>query len=65
MHWILQTNLFNEAEWENLVGVLERFDIPYSVHKVIPFVGELVPPAEPKHRKVTALDLIQCDMPRR
>lgn len=43
MHWILQNNLFNEAEWENMVGVLERFKIPYSVHKVIPFIGELVP----------------------
>lgn len=52
MHWILQTNLFNEAEWDNLVGTLERFNIPYSVHKVIPFIGELVPAAEPKQEKV-------------
>ncbi|MCE9574611.1 MAG: ATP-grasp domain-containing protein [Deltaproteobacteria bacterium] len=46
MHWILQENLFKEAEWANLVGALERFSLPYSVHKVVPFVGELVPPAE-------------------
>ena len=52
MHWILQNNLFNESEWTSLVGVLERFKIPYSVHKVIPFIGELVPPAEPRHPKV-------------
>lgn len=43
MHWILQENLFKETEWENLVGTLERFNIPYSVHKVVPFVGELLP----------------------
>lgn len=43
MHWILQTNLFQEAEWTRLVEALERFDLPYSVHKVIPFVGELEP----------------------
>jgi len=43
MHWILQTNLFQEAEWARLVEALERFDLPYSVHKVIPFVGELEP----------------------
>jgi hypothetical protein len=43
MHWILQENLFKETEWETLVATLERFDIPYSVHKVIPFIGELVP----------------------
>lgn len=52
MHWILQENLFKESEWEKLVGTLERFGIPYSVHKVIPFIGELVPPAEPKQAKV-------------
>lgn len=52
MHWILQENLFRESEWENLVGVLDRFAIPYSVHKVIPFIGELVPAPEPKHKNV-------------
>jgi len=52
MHWVLQENLFKETEWDNLVFTLERFDIPYSVHKVIPFIGELVPPAEPKQDKV-------------
>lgn len=52
MHWVLQTNLFNEREWGTLVSTLERFHIPYSVHKVVPFVGELIPPAEPKSDKV-------------
>ncbi|MDF2435397.1 MAG: hypothetical protein JWP44_5028 [Mucilaginibacter sp.] len=52
MHWILQTNMFQEKEWENLVACLERFKIPYSVHKVIPFIGELIPPAEPQQDKV-------------
>lgn len=52
MHWVLQTNLFNEAEWDNLVGTLERFKIPFSVHKVIPFIGELVPEPVPQSDKV-------------
>jgi hypothetical protein len=43
VHWILQENLFKESEWENLVSTLERFGVPYSVHKVVPFVGELQP----------------------
>jgi hypothetical protein len=43
MHWILQTNLFQEAEWSRLVATLEQFDLPYSVHRVVPFVGELEP----------------------
>jgi hypothetical protein len=52
MHWILQENLFKESEWDNLVGCLERFNIPYSVHRVVPFVGELIPAPEPKQEKV-------------
>lgn len=52
MHWILQENLFKETEWETLIGCLERWGIPYSVHKVIPFIGELVPAAEPTQDKV-------------
>ena len=47
MHWILQENLFKESEWQNLIGALERFGLAYSVHKVIPFIGELVPAATP------------------
>lgn len=43
MHWILQTNLFRESEWDRLVETLEQFELPYSVHKVVPFVGELQP----------------------
>lgn len=52
MHWVLQENLFRENEWGNLVSTLERFEIPYSVHKVIPFIGELVPAVEPKNERV-------------
>jgi len=52
MHWILQSDLFKQSEWENLTRALERQDVPYSVHKVIPFIGELIPPAEPKQDKV-------------
>ena len=43
MHWILQDNLFRETEWDTLVDTLGRMGIPYSVHKVIPFIGQLEP----------------------
>lgn len=43
MHWILQNNLFNEGAYQVLLDTLIRFDIAHSVHKVIPFIGELVP----------------------
>ena len=39
MQWILQ-------EFEDtykLAEVLERVEIPYTLHKVVPFVGELIP----------------------
>ena len=43
MHWILQGNMFFEKGYQDLIDVLDRFSIPYSEHKVIPFVGELEP----------------------
>lgn len=43
MHWILQNNFMYERGWDRLVLTLERFNIPYSIHKVIPFIGELEP----------------------
>lgn len=47
MHWVLQQNLFAEEGWTTLVDTLARFNIPYSVHKVVPFVGELLPDVHP------------------
>lgn len=47
MHWILQNNMFHEEGWQKLLTTLERFSIPHSVHKVVPFVGELMPEPPP------------------
>lgn len=43
MHWILQSNLYYESGWEDIRNTLINFDIPFSEHKVIPFIGELEP----------------------
>lgn len=43
MHWILQSNLFREKGMEELRDYLENNEIPYSEHKVIPFIGKLEP----------------------
>ena len=43
MHWIIQENFCREASWDSLVEFLERMQIPYSMHKVVPFVGDLIP----------------------
>ena len=41
MHWIIQDNLYNEVGHSDLISTLERFDIPHSVVKVIPFTNGL------------------------
>lgn len=43
MHWVLQNNLFHEQGMVDLKEYLERHTIPFSEHKVIPFVGDLEP----------------------
>jgi hypothetical protein len=43
-HWVLQNNIYAEEGFDSLVGALERLGIPYTVHKCIPFSGELEPP---------------------
>jgi len=55
MHWILQNNLFNESAYQVLLETLQRFDIPFSIHKVVPFVGELVPEPELKTENVICM----------
>lgn len=46
MRWVLQNNIFNEEGWNKLVETLTRFEIPFSEHKVVPFIGELTPVPE-------------------
>lgn len=43
MHWILQDNLFHDPKYQELLDTLIRLNLPYSIHKVVPFVGELIP----------------------
>lgn len=46
MYWIMQENIFNEKAYDVVIETLKRLGIPYSQHKVVPFIGELTP--EPK-----------------
>lgn len=48
MHWILQNNIFKEDGFNKVVDTLERFNIPYSIHKIVPFVGEILPDISPE-----------------
>jgi hypothetical protein len=45
MHWVLQGNIFNEFAWEEFISTLRRFELPYTEHKIIPFLGKLMDPA--------------------
>ena len=55
MHWILHENLFNEKEWDNLLTTLQKFNLSHSVHKVIPFIGELIPEPVITEKKVICI----------
>lgn len=46
MHWIIQDGFFNETGMTDLVDLLTRFEIPYTIVKVVPFVGEIIPDLE-------------------
>lgn len=44
-HWILQSN--SEAGYARLVDALQRLELSYSEHKVVPFSRDLVPEVPP------------------
>ena len=55
MHWIVQENICQEKKWGELISSLERLDVSYSIHKVVPFSGELIPDSNlPKGSNVFA-----------
>jgi hypothetical protein len=43
MHWIIQNNLFDEDAINKTIEILDRFSIPYTTVKVIPFGGGIEP----------------------
>lgn len=52
MHWILQEDIFNEVAYNKFVECLDRLNISYSVHKIIPFIGELIPSPQPNQNAI-------------
>lgn len=47
MHWILQTDCFQEKGFRRLLETLERLTIPHSIHDIIPFTMDLHPELDP------------------
>lgn len=48
MYWVLQENIFKEKAFNELLHQLVRLDVPHSQHKVIPFIGEILPDINPE-----------------
>lgn len=55
MHWIIQNNIFSEQQWDVMLDTLKRFDISCSEHKVVPFIGELIPTPNLSHNNVICI----------
>ena len=51
MKWIVQENMFNENAYDEFIETLKLFDQDVSLHKVIPFIGELLPEAQVDDKK--------------
>ncbi len=43
MHWYIHENIANEQGHDDLINALERREIPFSIHKTVPFEGTLIP----------------------
>ncbi len=43
MYWIVQSNIYQEENYEHLLATLERCGLRYSVHKAVPFIGVIDP----------------------
>ena len=52
MHWIIQDGFFNETGMNDLVRILGQLEIPYTIVKVIPFIGEILPDVSPEGRVI-------------
>ena len=48
MYWVIQSNLTHGRDVQELPPILERAGIPYSLHKVVPFVGDIEPDVNPE-----------------
>lgn len=55
MHWILQENLKDDKDYNRLVETIERFDLPHSFHKIVPFTGEIFPKLSLDHKNVICM----------
>lgn len=44
MHFVIQYDLGSEEERNSIISTIEKCGATYSLHKVVPFSGEIIPP---------------------
>lgn len=48
MHWVVQDGFFHDTSVVELVDLLGKYEIPHTIVKVVPFVGEIIPDIAPE-----------------
>jgi len=48
MYWVLQENLFNEYGYTQLLETLNKYDIPHTEVKIVPFIHDIIPDINPE-----------------
>lgn len=52
MHWILQQNPHDPSQLNKIIPCLERLNISYSIHKMIPALGGIIPHVITNEQKI-------------
>ena len=52
MHWVIQENIGHEEKFVSLIENIEKFDQEYTLVKVVPFVGEIIPDIETSEKTI-------------
>lgn len=55
MYWVIQNNIYAEEGFQKLIETLERLNLTYSIHKVIPFLGTIEPACNPPNGPVIVM----------
>lgn len=55
MHWVIQNNIYSEEGFDSLISTLKLLDLPYSIHKCVPFEGTLDPEPKPTQDRVIVM----------
>lgn len=52
MHWLIHDIIKHEPKWNELIEILEKYNLSFSIHKVVPFSGEICPKLDVETKNV-------------